>query len=179
MVLRSQEREQEVTAAVVDKPAAKLIEDKWCDDEDDWGNLSKLETIVKLPCCINILLYSLSFKDKESLSSDTRSAEKESSINVPPIHVETGQAEQLSTSSFIPSHYIQVIEEPDGHKLVPHSDEELAGRVYSAMGHGDTSSELYEKTLTKHGDKTFYKFHKRISRCPEQVLRSVDYFFVG
>ena len=41
MVLRSQEKEQEVIVVTVDKPVAKLMEDKWCDDEDDWSSLSR------------------------------------------------------------------------------------------------------------------------------------------
>jgi len=41
MVLRSQEKEQVVASITIDKPAVKGIEDKWCDDEDDWGSLSR------------------------------------------------------------------------------------------------------------------------------------------
>jgi len=40
VVLRSQEKEQEVTKVTIDKPADKPMKDKWCDDEDDWGSLS-------------------------------------------------------------------------------------------------------------------------------------------
>lgn len=31
--------------------------------------------------------------------------------------------------------------------------------------------EKYEKTITKSGDKVFYKFMKRIGVCQEQILR--------
>ena len=31
--------------------------------------------------------------------------------------------------------------------------------------------EQYEKGVASHGDSTFHKFYKRISRCPSQVLR--------
>ena len=65
----------------------------------------------------------------------------------------------------IPSYYIQVIEEP-----TEFYDQSARKAVDSVSG---SSSEAYEKTITKHGDKTFYKFHKRLSRCPEQVLRCV------
>lgn len=67
-----------------------------------------------------------------------------------------------------PSYYIQVIEEP----VEFHDSKELAKKAGdSIINCGSSSSETYEKTITKHGDKIFYKFHKRLSRCPEQVLR--------
>ena len=40
--------------------------------------------------------------------------------------------------------------------------------------HGDTTSvggEAYEKGLARHGDKTFQKFHKQLSKVPQQILR--------
>ena len=35
------------------------------------------------------------------------------------------------------------------------------------------AGESYEKTAARHGDRTFSKFQKRISLCPEQILRYV------
>jgi len=70
----------------------------------------------------------------------------------------------------IPSHYVQVIEEP----MEYHDCKELAKKIVSSVSNcGSSSVEAYEKTITKHGDKMFYKFHKRLGRCPEQVLRYV------
>jgi len=94
---------------------------------------------------------------------------EDSTKNEKHIHEAAAKAEQLSTSSSIPSYYIRAIEEPD-EQLLAH-DKELARRADGAMGNSDHSSEIYEKTLAKHRDKTFYKFHKRIARCPEQILR--------
>ena len=69
-----------------------------------------------------------------------------------------------------PSCYIQVIEEPVGF----YDSKELARKAVDSTSNCiGSSSEAYEKTTTKHGDKTFYKFHKRLSRCPEQILRYV------
>ncbi|XP_065897913.1 programmed cell death protein 2-like [Dysidea avara] len=153
MVLRSQEKEQEVIVVTVDKPVAKLMEDKWCDDEDDWSSLSSLSLI-----------------GNKSVPRDNHLTDKDSSKIGPPVHEDPAQVEQLLFSSCIPSHYIHVIEEPDD-QLGAHNDKELARRVDGAIGNSDSSSEAYEKTSTKHGDKTFYKFHKRIARCPEQILR--------
>ena len=42
--------------------------------------------------------------------------------------------------------------------------------------HGDAASaggEVYEKGVARHGDKTFQKFHKHLSRFPQQILRYV------
>ena len=38
-------------------------------------------------------------------------------------------------------------------------------------GKSARSMEGYEKSLARHGDKVFQKFHKALSRCPHQVLR--------
>lgn len=93
-----------------------------------------------------------------SLSLNT--ANNQSSIDYDQTHI-----------PWIPSHYIQVIEEPMGY----HDSKELPKKtVDSVSSCGSFSSEAYEKTTTKHGDKMFYKFHKRLSRCPEQILRCVS-----
>eukprot|EP01135_Chromosphaera_perkinsii_P002460 Nk52_evm66s223 gene=Nk52_evmTU66s223 len=40
------------------------------------------------------------------------------------------------------------------------------------MGSGEEwVDEGYEKTDVKHGDRAFYKYHKRLQRAPEQILR--------
>ena len=38
------------------------------------------------------------------------------------------------------------------------------------------SGEMYEKGVAKHGDKAFQKFHKQLSKCPQQILRYVTLF---
>ena len=74
-------------------------------------------------------------------------------------------------TQYYPSCYIQVIEEP----VEFYDSKELARKaVDSTSNCSGSSAEAYEKTTTKHGDKTFYKFHKRLSRCPEQILRYVS-----
>ena len=72
------------------------------------------------------------------------------------------------TQQYYPSYYIQVIEEP----VEFYDSKDLARKVVDSTNScSGSSSEAYEKTTTKHGDKMFYKFHKRLGRCPEQVLR--------
>ena len=36
---------------------------------------------------------------------------------------------------------------------------------------GGSGCEAYEKTVARHGDRAFHKFKKRLSLCPNQVLR--------
>lgn len=80
--------------------------------------------------------------------------------------------DQIQTA-YIPSYYIQVIEEP----MEYDDGKELARKATDiADNSGGGSSEAYEKTTAKHGDKAFYKFHKKLSRCPEQVLRYVKWY---
>lgn len=73
----------------------------------------------------------------------------------------------------IPPYYIQVIEEP----AELHDSKEFLRKAIDSVN--NSSSEAYEKTTTKHGDKIFYKFHKRLSRCPQQVLRCVGCSLCG
>lgn len=47
---------------------------------------------------------------------------------------------------------------------------------YSFAGEGN--NEKYEKSEVKSRDHTFHKFMKRISVCPEQILRYVDQLVV-
>ena len=128
------------------------------------GQLIKVDNIVTV--LFYIFLYSLSLTGN---TSDNHLTYEDSTKNKKRIHETAAKAEQLSTSSSIPSYYIHVIEEPN-EQLLAH-DKELARRVDGAMGNSDHSSEVYEKTLAKHRDKAFYKFHKRIARCTEQILR--------
>lgn len=42
---------------------------------------------------------------------------------------------------------------------------------YIFSGESGEASEEYEKAKAKHGDEVFTNFMKKISLCPEQVLR--------
>lgn len=44
-------------------------------------------------------------------------------------------------------------------------------RSQSGSKSEQTGGESYEKAVAKHGDKTFEKFKKALSRCPNQILR--------
>lgn len=93
------------------------------------------------------------------------------SLDTTPNSTATAVNHHQTQMACIQSQYVQVIEEP----TECHGSEELATKVVGLVvsNSGSASSEAYEKSTAKHGDKTFYKFHKRLSRCPEQVLRCV------
>ena len=67
-------------------------------------------------------------------------------------------------SPSLTKHEKKLIEQYKLHSDIPTLDDEPSGR---AGGGG----EGFEKTKIKHGDKTFYKFQKRIAVCPQQCLR--------
>ena len=49
-----------------------------------------------------------------------------------------------------------------------------SGQRQKGCRRGDSANdggEVYEKGVAKHGDKTFQKFHKQLSKCPQQILR--------
>ena len=82
---------------------------------------------------------------------------------------------------YFPSSYVTVLEEPSEPKYAPNV-EELLVRYYrenpnfeptsglELKGSG-SSSEKYERSVAMHGDRTFQKFHKQLSKCPDQILR--------
>ena len=85
-------------------------------------------------------------------------------------NIATGNGHDQIQTGCIPPYYIRVIEEPAEF----HDSKEFARKAVGSVDNcGSSSSEAYEKTTAKHGDRIFYKFHKRLSRCPEQVLRCV------
>lgn len=50
--------------------------------------------------------------------------------------------------------------------------------LFSYSYEGEDGNEKYEKSEVKNWDHTFHKFLKRISVCPEQILRYVEYLVV-
>lgn len=99
-----------------------------------------------------------------------------------------------------PAGYVCVVEEPDSADTVevqkllkkyknnyPNCDFTVApegeggkeskhrksGQREKSSRHGDhiNGGEAYEKGVARHGDKTFQKFHKQLSKFPQQILR--------
>ena len=50
------------------------------------------------------------------------------------------------------------------------SENGITGREQST---GSGGGEVYERATANHGDTTFLKFHKQLSKCPRQVIRLV------
>ncbi|XP_049643406.1 programmed cell death protein 2-like [Suncus etruscus] len=152
----------------------------WCDDADDWGSDSE----------------QMSPHLKEgftSPSSSARDVDWTGQLQHLCLHDPVPEAvppaascgEQVSSSlvrtQFLP-YYICVVDEGDYRDSVSldHAQsllqeyqrregvdmEELLSQSFSSK-----DNEKYEKTTVKNGDKIFYKFMKRISACPEQILR--------
>ena len=81
---------------------------------------------------------------------------------------------------YFPSSYVTVFEEPSEPKCTP-KVKELLERYYRENPNfeptsgleqkGTGSGEKYERSVAMHGDRTFQKFHKQLSRCPDQILR--------
>ena len=81
---------------------------------------------------------------------------------------------------YFPSSYVTVLEEPSEPKCTPEV-KKLLERYYRENPNfkltsgleqkGTGSGEKYERSVAMHGDRTFQKFHKQLSRCPDQILR--------
>lgn len=91
------------------------------------------------------------------------------------------------SAPFYPPAYLSVIEEPselslgkDIHharillkKYQSENDLELceANKVSVSCRGKASGGEGYEKAAAKHGDRAFQKFHKRLGKCPQQLIR--------
>ncbi|KAF5903898.1 protein BANP isoform X1, partial [Clarias magur] len=173
--LRSQclENETKQPSVCQSSSTTSLSTKDWCDDADDWGmdaeeNVGNGQTGTAQSETDNFT---------ESLDVGTRLQElciSESAVvktAEPPTDIPTFQ-----------SFYISVVEETD---LVGQKDLEHANRLLKeyeeregvavreiACSESEGGEEAYEKSNAKHGDAVFSSFMKRISVCPEQVLRN-------
>ncbi|XP_055674517.1 programmed cell death protein 2-like isoform X2 [Falco peregrinus] len=163
----------------------------WCDEADDWGVCDGAES----PACASLQLLGLNEAVSSSVSREADCASQfqqlrlseavdgSGSLNA---HSPVSEGTVTATSSSAPvfkPFYISVVDEEDysGFIDTDHADElwkeyqqregvnlqQLMSESYA--GEGDT--EKYEKSEVKSRDPTFHKFMKRISVCPEQILR--------
>ncbi|TSK45836.1 Programmed cell death protein 2-like [Bagarius yarrelli] len=142
----------------------------WCDDADDWGMEEKSSN--EQNCADH------SEKPNLTASLDVSSRLQDLCINSTEGLQSAGAATDCPT--FQPF-YISVVEEAD---LVGQNDFEHANRLLKEYEEregvaireitrceGGRGEEAYEKSKAKHGDAVFSAFMKRITSCPEQVLR--------
>ena len=141
--MRSLAKCQEVS---VHKPKVEaLAHEGWGVDDDDWGNDSS-----------HNLLSSVNVSDPTQEIND--SLQKMEIIADP----YTGLIEKKSNAAFSPF-YLYVIQEPE--EINSTSKQFEVEETPEAGG----SKEKYEKSDVK--DKEFYKFYKRIKKCPQQCVR--------
>lgn len=155
----------------------------WCDgaDEWDWNRYACPVTPVYVYC----IPYSLtSAGDGVQVKAEVPGH----AAAVPCKAVEIALTEEFKSSKpcggrgscsgpCFPSFYIDVFEEADEEeRSVPRLPKRYEAEADDA-GDEDRceecswSGEKYEKTVAKHGDKVFQRFHKAISKWPEQILR--------
>ncbi|XP_041748885.1 programmed cell death protein 2-like [Coregonus clupeaformis] len=193
-VLRSQCLESEVRTNPVVQPSGHapvkevpMTTTYWCDGTDDWGeeegegdgwdkaqNQAHMEGGDPDP-------------DPEILLPTGTSSEVDVSGKFQDLSLEVGEVEEEGeVLGNIPTYrpfyrpfYISVVEETD---LGDQSDLEHAesllreykqreGVEEMGSSKGGGGEEKYEKGNPRHGDAAFSRFMKRISLCPEQVLR--------
>ncbi|KAI1904106.1 hypothetical protein AGOR_G00002250 [Albula goreensis] len=148
----------------------------WCDDADDWGEAEEEEPKNVGPA------YSDNTPQSSGADVDFRSRMEGLCL------VEEGESRPnvciLDIPGPVPTfcpYYISVLEEGD---LLDQSDMEHAQRLLQEyeqregvavekMGCCDSEGQVekYEKTEARHGDQIFARFMKKISLCPEQILR--------
>uniref|UniRef100_A0A8D2PA83 Programmed cell death protein 2 C-terminal domain-containing protein n=1 Tax=Zosterops lateralis melanops TaxID=1220523 RepID=A0A8D2PA83_ZOSLA len=137
----------------------------WCEEAEDWGACDGAEPSASAP------LELLGLKEAVS-SEDTHPAAREEMV----------MAMAGSAPMFQPF-YINVVDEQDymGFLDTDHADKLLKEyqqrecvdleQMMSESFAGEDGNEKYEKSEVKSWDHTFHKFMKRISMCPEQILR--------
>ncbi|XP_010864886.2 programmed cell death protein 2-like [Esox lucius] len=188
-VLRSQVLESEVkTNCVVQSPGHGLVEEvpvattDWCDGADDWGEDNEKAEEKGRGCD---MARTQAHTRGEDPDPETRlptrtSAELDVSGRLQDLCLEGGEP-QDNIPNFSPF-YISVVEETDlaGETDLAHAEsllreyEQREGVAVGAIGifdDGGGGKEVYEKVNPRHGDAVFSRFMKRISVCPEQVLR--------
>ncbi|NXY72705.1 PDD2L protein, partial [Glareola pratincola] len=161
----------------------------WCDEADDWGVCDGAES----PACASLQLLGLNEAVSSSLSRELECASQLQqlclsgatgglgSLNTHPL-VSEGMDTSCSDPVFQPF-YISVVDEEDysGYLDTEHADKLLKEyqqregvdleQLMSESFAGEGGNEKYEKSEVKSRDHTFHKFMKRISVCPEQILR--------
>ncbi|NWI25174.1 PDD2L protein, partial [Sula dactylatra] len=194
-VLRSQylqtKGEETRDSGVEQKQESNFAAKDWCDEADDWGVCDGAES----PACASLQLLGLNEAMSSSLSREVECASQfqqlclseatdgSGSLNT---HSPVSEGTVTATSSSAPvfqPFYISVVDEEDytGFLDTDHADKLLKEyqqregvdleQLMSESFAGEGDNEKYEKSEVKSRDHTFHKFMKRISVCPEQILR--------
>ncbi|XP_036877425.1 programmed cell death protein 2-like isoform X2 [Manis javanica] len=156
-----------------------LAAEDWCEGADDWGSDSE-EAPPQL---------TLDFGNDASSAKDRDWTAQLQDLHLqdtvlgaaPPVSPGKGVALPSVVPQFLP-YYISVVDEDDygdfvsldhAHSLLRDYQQREGIDMEQLLSQSLPSDvdEKYEKTITKSGDKVFYKFMKRIGVCQEQILR--------
>ncbi|NXB97677.1 PDD2L protein, partial [Orthonyx spaldingii] len=191
-VLRSQysqaQEKQTRDLRVRQKQESNFAAKDWCEDADDWGACEGAES----PACASLQLLGLT----GAVSSEVECASQFQQLRLSEAaHGPGSQGTHPAATSedmvmaaggsapvFQPF-YINVVDEEDYMRFLDtdHADKLLKEyqqregvdlqQMMSESFAGEDGNEKYEKSEVKSWDHTFHKFMKRISLCPEQILR--------
>ncbi|KAL2079605.1 hypothetical protein ACEWY4_025349 [Coilia grayii] len=177
-VLRSQCLESDVKSSTEAAGAqqvsavqeAPMFSTDWCDDADDWG--------VEEECG-----ETWTTSQTQTLQTTSMSATKAApdvSSQLQSLSISTVEEDSQPKGPAFKPFYISVVEESDFTRDtgMEHAQELLReyeqreGATMMELGDcGGGGEEKYEKAEARHGDAVFSGFMKKVSLCPEQVLR--------
>ncbi|XP_064015972.1 programmed cell death protein 2-like [Pogoniulus pusillus] len=188
--LQTQEEERR-NCSIKQKQASNFAAKDWCDEADDWGVCDGAQS----PASASLQLLGLNEVVSSSLSRELECASQfqrlclsgatdgPHSLSTPPADSQAAVMAAQSSAPLFQPFYISVVDEEDYTGLLDtdHADkllkeyqqregvdlEQLVSESFAGEGDG----EKYEKSEVKGRDHTFHKFMKRVSVCPEQILR--------
>ncbi|XP_047451693.1 programmed cell death protein 2-like [Mugil cephalus] len=172
-VLRSQRLETEVAAAQtstrhIPTQDAPLLATDWCDTADDWGEDGDGG-------------WEGGVKEEIQVQEEVAAPEAEVSEMVVSSHLHDLSLIGSQDIPIFRPYFISVVEEADlfgeeedldhAQQLLREYERREGVAVGELEGSGGGGEEKYEKTRAKHGDAVFSRFMKKISLCPQQILR--------
>nr|XP_055167913.1 programmed cell death protein 2-like isoform X2 [Nyctereutes procyonoides] len=171
---------RETGARDAQKQENGLAAEDWCEGADDWGSDSEAAPPPRLT--LDFGNDSIRAKDRDCTAQLQDLHLQDTVLGAAPC---VFPGEEMALPSVVPQflpYYICVVEEEDYRDFVSLDHAHSLLREYQQKEGMDMDQllsqslpsdgdEKYEKTIIKSGDKTFYKFMKRIAACQEQILR--------
>ncbi|XP_067292437.1 programmed cell death protein 2-like [Pseudorasbora parva] len=171
IVLRSQCLDEDIKGRNESTSEPAMSRTDWCDEADDWGmadeeQVNVAESGIQVP--------------NDSVHEGTDVSSKLQGLSIDCVEDQQSALQPTDVPIF-QSFYISVMEETDldGFHDTDHENEllreyeEREGVIVEDIQSCESgkAKEEYEKATVKHGDEVFTGFMKKISLCPEQVLR--------
>ncbi|NXB17938.1 PDD2L protein, partial [Rhagologus leucostigma] len=187
-------------AGVRQKQESNFHVEDWCEDADDWGACDGAESPAcaslqllgqkasvssEVECASQFQQLHLSEAASGPGPQDTHPAACEDTDGPGPQDKHPAACEDvvMATAGSAPvfqPFYINVVDEEDymgfldtdhADKLLKEYQQRECVDLEQMMSESFSGNEKYEKSEVKSWDHTFHKFMKRISACPEQILR--------